>query len=172
MSSEKVDWRQAVHDMARHMTRDDYPAGQLASLRRLQPDRPEGAAFWLLVNAHAPVALDNERAERALAITINGMAITHPFQHSPERRSLGYAMAEAEISEARLLRLLRTDAEALPGEVRRLARLMAAKGDAGRFDWFDVFALAFWPNDATRRRIAKDYYRRQYNLQNPRGEAA
>jgi hypothetical protein len=172
MSSEKPDWRQAVRDIGRHLAREDYPAGQLASLRRLQPDRREGAAFWLLLSEHAATALDDERAERALALTVNGMAIAHPFHRSPERRSLGFAMAEAEISEARLLRLLRTDAEALPGEVRRLARLMAAKGDAGRFDWFDVFALAYWPNDATRRRIAKDYYRRQYNLQNPKGEAA
>ncbi len=172
MSTDGIDWRKAVGDIAWHMEREDYPAGQLASLRRLQPARPEGAAFWLLVNTHAPVALDNERAERAVAITINGMAIAHPFHRSPERRSLGFAMAEAEISEARLLRLLRTDAEALPGEVRRLARLMGSKGDAGRFDWFDVFALAYWPNDAIRRRIAKDYYRRQYNLQNPKGEAA
>lgn len=172
MSSEKIDWRKVVGAIAWHMEREDYPAGQLASLRRLQPDRPDGAAFWLLVNEHAPFALDSERAERALAITINGMAIAHPFHRSPERRSLGFAMAEAEISEARLLRLLRTNAAALPGEVRRLARLMAAKGDAGRFDWFDVFALAYWPNDAIRRRIAKDYYRRQYNLQNPKGEAA
>jgi len=81
-------------------------------------------------------------------------------------------MAEAEISEARLLRLLRTGKDQLPEEVRRLARLMASKGDAGRFDWHDVFALAYWPNEDTRRRIAKDYYRRQYNLQNPKGEAA
>jgi hypothetical protein len=100
------------------------------------------------------------------------MAIVPRF-HFAERISLGTAMAEAEVSEARLLRLLRTGREQLPEEVRRLARLMASKGDAGRFDWYDVFLLAFHADaDWLRRRIAKNYFRRQYHLQNPKGEAA
>ena len=37
-----VEWRKAVGDIAWHVEREDYPAGQLASLRRLQPARPEG----------------------------------------------------------------------------------------------------------------------------------
>ena len=32
MSSEGIDWRKAVGDIAWHMEREDYPAGQLASL--------------------------------------------------------------------------------------------------------------------------------------------
>jgi|GEM_PF-3388673 len=173
MSSEQADWQAIVRSIARRLDHDDFPAAHLAQLRRLDPVRRDGAAFWLLVNRFAETALDDDRAERALAVTVHGMAIAHPFHRSPERRPLGTAMAEAEISEARLLRLLRTGKDQLPEEVRRLARLMASKGDAGRFDWHEVFLLAFYPDDDwPRRGIAKAYYRRQYNLQNPKGEAA
>lgn len=172
MPNERSDWRAIVHGIARRLGHDDYPAAHLAQLRRLDPSRPDSAAFWLLVSRFAEPAFDDERAERALAIAVNGMAIAHPF-HFAERVPLGAAMADAEISEARLLRLLRTGSAQLPEEVRRLARLMASKGEAGRFDWHDVFKLAFHPDaDWPRRQIAKDYYRRQYNLQNPKGEAA
>lgn len=172
MSSDRSDWQSVVWKIARRLDHEDFPAAHLAQLRRLDPVRPDGAAFWLLVNRFAEAALDDKRAERALAVTVHGMAIAYPF-HFAERVSLGTAMAEAQISEARLLRLLRTGPEHLPEEVRRLARLMASKGEAGRFDWHDVFELAFYPDaDWPRRRIAKDYYRRQYKLENPKGEAA
>ena len=61
-----------------------------------------------------------------------------------ERAQAGSArrMAEAGVSEARLLRLLRLPRSELPEELRRLARLMGAKGDAGRFDWSDAFDAA------------------------------
>jgi hypothetical protein len=169
MSSERSDWQSAIWKIARRLEHDDFPAAHLAQLRRLDPERADGAAFWLLVNRFAEAALDDDRAERALAVTVHGMAVAHPF-HFAERVSLGTAMAAAEISEARLLR---TGREQLPDEVRRLARLMGSKGDAGRFDWHDVFLLALYPDaDGPRRRIAKDYYRRQYKLENPKGEAA
>jgi len=172
MSSDRPDWQSTVWKIARRLDHDDFPAAHLAQLRRLDPTRPDGAAFWLLVNRFAEAALDDRRAERALAVTVHGMAIAYPF-HFAERVSLGTAMAAAEISEARLLRLLRTGLEQLPEEVRRLARLMGSKGDAGRFNWHDVFELAFHPDeDWPRRDIAKDYYRRQYQLQHPKGEAA
>lgn len=172
MSSERTDWQAIVRSIARRLEHDDFPAAHLAQLRRLHPERPDGAAFWVLVNRFAEAALDDDRAERALAVCAHGMAIAYPF-HFAERVSLGTAMAEAAISEARLLRLLRTGRDQLPEEVRRLARLMGSKGDAGRFDWHDVFLLAMLPDgDRPRRTIAKDYYRRQYNLQNPKGEAA
>lgn len=173
MSTETTDWREAVRGIAWRLARDDYPAGHLAKLRRLEPERPDGAPFWFLIAECAPAAFDHELAARALAVSVSGMAIAHPFHISPDRRSLGTALAEADVSEARLLRLLRTGHDELPEEVRRLARLMAGKGEAGRFDWAEVFRLVFYPDDeGIRRAIAKDYYRRQYNLQHPKGEAA
>ena len=75
--------------------------------------------------------------------------------------------------KARLPRLLRLSRSELPEELRRLARLMAAKGDEGRFDWSDAFALLFWADgERVRRDIARDYYRKLYNLQKVEEHAA
>jgi CRISPR type I-E-associated protein CasB/Cse2 len=170
MSAESVDRREAVRRVAWRIGLDDYPTGSLAALRRLDPKRPDGAAFWWLVAEHDPSGFHDDRVASALAAVIQGMAIAHPF-HRPlsGRRRLGEAMAEAGVSEARLLRLLRTPASELPEELRRLARLMAAKGDAGRFDWIDAFALLLWaegePGERERRAVARDYYRKLYDLQ-------
>ena len=174
MSVEPTDWRDAVRKMAWRIGQEDYPAGHLAALRRLDPERPDGQAFWWLVGHHAPEAFDNPHAASALAAVVRGMAIAHPF-HRPldGRRRLGEALAEAEVSELRLLRLLRLPRDELPDELRRLARLMAAKGDMGRFDWSDAFDLLFRRDgEEVRHRIARDYYRRQYNLQKPEESAA
>jgi hypothetical protein len=177
MSAEPTDWGDAVRRIAWRIGLDDYPTGSLAVLRRLDPERPDGAAFWWLVAEYAPRAFEDDRAARALATIAQCMAIAHPF-HRPlsGRGRVGQALAEADVSEARLLRLLRLPRSELPEELRRLARLMAAKGDAGRFDWSDAFALLFWPEgeagERERRKIARDYYRRQYNLQKLEESAA
>jgi CRISPR type I-E-associated protein CasB/Cse2 len=167
--AEATDWRGAVREIARRIAGEDYPVGSLAALRRLRPEAPDGAAFWWEVANCAPKAFEDDRAAQALAAVVQGMAIAHPF-HRPlsGRVRLGEALAEAEVSETRLLRLLQLPRSELPAELRRLARLMASKGDAGRFDWSDAFALLFWWKGETgereRRAIARDYYRKQYNL--------
>jgi CRISPR type I-E-associated protein CasB/Cse2 len=166
MSAETTDWREAVRRTAWRIGQEDYPSGHLAALRRLRPEAPDGAAFWWLVVEHAPRVFEDDRAVQALATVIQCMAIAHPF-HRPlsGRGRLGEALAEADVSEARLLRLLRLPRRELPIELRRLARLMGSKGDAGRFDWSDAFDLLFWADgERVRRDIARDYYRRQYNL--------
>jgi CRISPR type I-E-associated protein CasB/Cse2 len=169
MSAEPTDWRDTVARIAWRMDREDYPTGSLAALRRLRAEAPDGAAFWWLVAEYAPSAFGDDRVASALATVIQGMAIAHPF-HRPlsARRPLGEGLAEASVSEARLLRLLRLPRGELPEEVRRLAQLMGAKGDAGRFDWGDAFDLLFRVEGEAgkcRRRIARDYYHKQYNLQ-------
>lgn len=174
MSAEPANLRDAVRQMASRIGREDYPTGSLAALRRLCPEAPDGAAFWWLITEYAPRAFEDDRAARALAAIAQCMAIAHPF-HRPlsGRRPLGEALAEAGVSEARLLRLLRLSRSELPEELRRLARLMAAKGDEGRFDWGDAFALLCWADgERLRRDIARDYYRKQYNLQKLEENAA
>jgi CRISPR type I-E-associated protein CasB/Cse2 len=174
MSVEPANLQEAVREIARRMAREDYPTGSLAALRRLRPEAPDGAAFWWLVAEYAPQAFDNDRAAQALAAVVQGMAIARPF-HRPlsGRGRLGEALAEAGVSEARLLRVLRLPRSELPEELRRLARLMGNRGDAGRFDWANAFDLLFWADgERVRRDIARDYYRRQYNLQKLEESAA
>ena len=100
------------------------------------------------------------------------MAIAHPFHQRPSAgpRRLGTAMAEADIADMRLLRLLRLDGRGFARGLRRLARLMASKGDTGRFDWSDaaVVASPHGPTAPAPRRsgaIARDYYRAAYTRQ-------
>jgi CRISPR type I-E-associated protein CasB/Cse2 len=176
MSAERIDWRGAIVAIASRLAREDYPSGSLAGLRRLDPSKPDGAAFWWMVAEYAPSAFENPRDAGVLAAVVHAMAIAHPF-HRPlsGRRSLGEALAEAGVSEARLLRLLRLRADKLPDELRRLARLMASKGDDGRFDWSCAPGLLLWQGDAgerVRRDIARDYYRQQFHLQAPKESAA
>ncbi len=174
MSAEPTDWRDAVRKIAWRLGLDDYPTGSLAALRRLRPKIPDGAAFWWLVAEYAPSAFEDDRASQALATVVQGMAIAHPF-HRPlsGRGGVGEALAEAGVSEARLLRLLRLSRSELPEELRRLARLMGAKGDVGRFDWSAAFDLLFWADgEHLRRDIARDYYRKLYNLQKVEEHAA
>jgi CRISPR type I-E-associated protein CasB/Cse2 len=176
MSAERIDWRDAVGGIALRLAREDYPTGSLAALRRLDPNKPDGAAFWWLVAEYAPSAFDDDREACVLAAVVHGMAVAYPFHRALSgRRPLGEALAEAAVSEARLLRLLRLPAGELSEELRRLARLMASKGDEGRFDWSGVAALLYWQGEVgerVRRDIARDYYRKQYHLQNPRESAA
>jgi CRISPR type I-E-associated protein CasB/Cse2 len=157
-------WTAAVGAVAARIGRPEYPPGDLAQLRRLAPERPEGSAFWRLVADHLPAAFDDRGLEWSFAATVRGMALAAPF-HRPEGgepRAMGRALAEADVSEGRLLRLLRANRDALPRELRRLARLVQAKGDVARFDWTGAMWLlrtAGHDEDGTRRRIAKEYYR-------------
>jgi CRISPR type I-E-associated protein CasB/Cse2 len=175
MSAEPTGWREAVRKISSRIGLDGYPTGSLAALRRLRPEAPDGAAFWWLVAEYEPRAFEDGCAAKALAAVIQCMAIAHPF-HRPlsGQRHLGEALAEADVSEARLLRLLRLPRSELPEELRRLAaRLMGAKGDAGRFDWSAAFDLLFWAaGERVRHDIARDYYRKLYNLQKVEEHAA
>ena len=164
--------RGTLATIARHLARDDYPPGDLAQLRRLDPDRPDGRAFWQVVAHHVPGALDDEPVVRALAICLRGMAIMREFLVGEPRR-LGTVLAEVGVTELRVLRLLRADAARLAEELRQLARLLASKGEAGRFDWGDAYDLirsAASDREAeVRRRIARDYYGRVFQ---PKKESA
>jgi CRISPR type I-E-associated protein CasB/Cse2 len=158
-----------VARIARRIEREDYPPGHLARLRRLDAAAPEGAAFWQLLAEFAPEAWDDERLQRALAIVVRGMAIALPFHRPPdgERRPLGRALAEADVSELRLLRLLRADAGRLDAELYQLARLVQGRGDDARFDWADALRLLLTAGDRdgdVRRRLARDYYGRLFDV--------
>jgi CRISPR type I-E-associated protein CasB/Cse2 len=157
-----IDWDLVIGKIARRLARDDYPRSNLAALRRLKPEAPDGAAFWRLVADEVPALFDDERGQRVLAAVVRGMAVAHPF-HLPQggKRPLGMAMAEAGVGDARLLRLLRIGRDELSDELGRLARLMASKGNAGTFDWADAawLLLTTGGSEAVRRRIARDFYR-------------
>lgn len=151
--------------------------GQLADLRRLNPDAPTQAAYWWIVATVLEGALpadgevDARRdAERRWAVALNGMAILAGLYRRNHR--LGAALSDAGYAEMRLQRLLSCPDDRLAVEVQTAARFLAAKGVA--VDYFDLARLAVItdPEQAedARRGIARDYFRTQYKTR-PTAEA-
>jgi CRISPR system Cascade subunit CasB len=157
--------RKAVGALAHALTHGHVSPGDIADLRRLEPDDPSSPAFWKtlgsVVAAHVELpaggpALD--RAERQWAMILNAAAHLRGL-HNPGR-SLGAALAAAGFSELRFVRLLRASGDGLPVAVRTTARYLAAKGEPA--DVGDLAELVIsdghsW-SEQVRRRIARTYY--------------
>jgi CRISPR system Cascade subunit CasB len=137
-------------------------AGDVASLRRMDPRKPP-AAFFKLEGLFLALVLPGEAAAREdvesrWAAVIAGLALLGLLNDTTCR--LGSALAEAGFSESRFERLLRADAERLLDDIPALARYLAAKGI--RADWSAVASLIFSAGrrdeEPIRRHVARDYY--------------
>ena len=140
--------------------------GDMAELRRVEPDEPYTPALWkLMVDLdleQTPGWLSSEERETRWAALMMGMAMNaglHDYQ-----TPLGDALAEAGWSELRFVRLLRARGTRLVEEVRRMAQYLGSKDQ--RADWTDVGRLLFSQQgdaaDSYRRDIARKYYRALY----------
>jgi CRISPR system Cascade subunit CasB len=136
--------------------------GDIAALRRMDPQRPP-AAFFKIEGLALETVLPGDAAARQdqetrWAAVIAGLACLGAL-HDTSRR-LGVALAEAQYSESRFARLLRADATRLTDEIPALARFLAAKGT--RVDWTTAAELmlsAGRPHEEdVRRHVARDYY--------------
>jgi CRISPR system Cascade subunit CasB len=147
-----VDIVEKLADDLKHMS-----PGDLAELRRMRNDDPGGPAFWKLA-ASRFAEIDDDSVSRWAAI-VAGMAAM-PDQ-CVRNRSLGRALATADVAEPRMLRLLRARGDRLLDTVRVVSRQLASV--AVPVDWADFARLIFLDGGATgekvRRRIASDYYR-------------
>jgi CRISPR system Cascade subunit CasB len=152
----------AVHAMAA-LFRDGgaLSNGERAELRRMDPRRIDAPAFWKLAarffdDALAPGAALREQQETAWASVVVGLAFLEQGAVGPRA---GHALRDAKLSEARFVRFLRADNDALIDELPALARFVAAKGVA--IDWADVARVLLLSDDAAeqqRRALARDYY--------------
>lgn len=155
--------RQVVHAIAREIAAGRIPAGDQADLRRERP----GPAFWKVAVRHlepagllgaedAPWRADAERRWTAIVASLARAG----EQHVGGRR-LGVALSEADIAEARVLRLARAHGESLLKTVRAVAHQLVTGGH--RADWADFAMLIL--SDGTdweagvRQRLCIDYYR-------------
>lgn len=140
--------------------------GDVAEIRKLDPDDPSSPAFWKLVFAYLEPAGElraegplRDLLEKRWAAVLSGMAITQGL-HIPGRR-VGQALAKVGFSELRFSRLLRAEGDLLLDLVRTTARFLASKNVA--FDFKDLADLVFSDGAAhaetVRRNIARDYYR-------------
>lgn len=150
--------------------REVLSPGDVAALRRMPPGRPGGAAFWRLVAArlepdgHLPIGdgQARDRAEMHWGAILSGMAHTKGLHRRGMR--LGQALAEAGVSEMRLLRLLRANDAALWDIVRVTVHQLASQGVP--LDWSEMADLILSDGtsreETARRSVARAYYRHVY----------
>lgn len=150
------------------------PRGEIAALRR--EDGAMSPTFYKLAarvleevlgrHPSEPILME---AERRWARIVHALAKLGG-QHRPSSPSLGAALASADFSEPRFLRLLRAEGDALDAALRAALAPLVQK--AVTFDASDLAALVLsapYPTDrfhfedgeTVRRRLARDYYRAQ-----------
>jgi hypothetical protein len=172
--SERASDAEVIRDLAHSLTPEKRGTGQMAALRRMDPERSLPAAFWMLM---AKVHRDRpELSDRAWAVVVQAMAEMAPDPHDP-KAALGIVLAETDYAEGRFVRLLRADAAAMPNEVRTLARWCRVK--ARPIDWvaFGHFVLARMADrdeDAEKdaRRFARQYFGKKSRDARPATAAA
>src|SRR6266567_2062167 len=131
--------------------------GDLASLRRLDADAPDAPAFFRIVVKVAPNASAVEL--RRYARFLQMLALK---PNSLTSGNFGAAMAEAEVSEGRVQKLLSARGPALSKQLRLIARRLA---NAGRLPYRQIGDFLLVEDEdgeyaeAVRLRIARDYWR-------------
>ena len=137
-------------------------AGDLAGLRRMDPRSPHPAFFKieaLLLEPELPGEADSlAELETRWAAVVAGLARLGGLHQSGRR--LGQALANADYSELRFIRLIRASADQLADELPALARFCVAKGIP--VDWsgaaFLVLSAGRPSEEPVRRHISRDYY--------------
>lgn len=147
---------------------DAMSPGALAELRR-DRDRPvPSASFWSLAARFVPEGgggRGRDDWERRWAVIMAGMAAMSGMGGG--RRRLADALVEADVSEERVVRLLRARGGMLHDVVRGIVHQLASRGVD--VHWNDLADLILSDgesqDEAVRRRIARGYYRRLGRLE-------
>lgn len=171
--SEEV--RRTVNAIARDLVGGFGPS-DVAALRRLRPEDPSCSAFWRVCATHLEPLLPERNelrnvSERRWAVVLNAMAILEGL-HAPGV-PLGRALAEADVAEQRVVRLLRAQGDLLEEVLRTVAHQLASR--AAVSDHTDLAFIALssdgepWGDDV-RRRVARDYYSAVLNTKPSRSE--
>ena len=151
--------------------------GELAELRRMDPEFPDASAFWRLMSREE--LLGNPEVERKWGLILHGIALMTPnnsdegnirtaynkdipvgealyFGGQPQRSQPFY-------SEMRFNRLLTARESMLRTLLARMFRMLAGAGVS--FDWYEMAQFIRYqdhPNEEyaeqARRRIARAYY--------------
>lgn len=172
LEGEQQTWDAIAAGFAHVLSQPDFRRGDLAELRRMDPDAPDAAAFWRLL-AYREL-LGSPTLERKWALILHGIAL---MTGTADRRSahdgsmpVGRALffggdaqrTAAFYSETRLNRLLTARGPMLRVLLARLFRMLAAANQP--FNWREM--TSFILNDgynekqaeAARRGIARTYY--------------
>ena len=191
-SEESLPWPERAVRMAGSIAQyAEHRRGDLAELRRMDPDEPNASAFWRLMGQY-DLLNSSEAIERKWGLIIHGIALMTPTgggegnagtAHNgslPVGRALflgGESQRSAAFySESRLNRLLTSGGPMLRTLLARMFRMLAAGGVT--FNWREMaqYILNEGLDDAAfeqnRRRIAREYYRaeRRSNRSNSENE--
>lgn len=171
LSAPSRSWDEIATRFAAAMARDDFRRGDLAELRRMDPDAPAAAAFWRLLAQED--LLGNPTIERKWALILHGIALMTNTADSRSAHAgmmrVGRALflggeenpASAFYSESRLNRLLSAHGPMLRTLLARMFRMI---GERQPFNWREMARLIL--NDGyredlaenARRSIARAYY--------------
>ena len=147
-----ADWLVAVHRLGK---------GDVAELRRLDPEHPSAPTFWRLVATMPDCGSDSPwqaERERQFAVILRTFAELKGLHRGGRR--LGTALAEAGLDERRLLQLLRSRRTALAHSIRTTCHFLVSKGamaDAMGIARLVLSDDAPWEEDE-RRKLARDYF--------------
>ncbi len=169
----------AVH-FAHRIARDNFPRGDRAGLRRMDPDKPDPAVFWRLL-AEGGLLDHGETVESKWALVLHGIALMTPTNagNGAARSAhdgympVGRALFSNGYSETRLNRLLTSREAMLRTLLARMFRTLASGGAS--FNWREMsqFILSDGHDEEeaerARRRIARAYY--QAERRNAQGSA-
>jgi CRISPR system Cascade subunit CasB len=150
---------------------ESFPTGDRADLRRMPEDGEPRPAFWkiaaLYLDAQLPTHAGpfREDLERRWAVILAAVAEVHDL-HRPGR-ALGHALAEAEVTEARVDRLLRAHGSTLPHLVRTTVHQLVTRGTAVDLTDLAWLVLSDGRGDAdrARRKVAREYFQALYRRQ-------
>ena len=167
----------------------EHHRGDLAELRRMDPDEPDVAVFWRLL-ARYDILNSGETVESKWALILHGIALMTPTTggdgdartahdgYKPVGRALFLGgesqRAQAFYSESRLNRLLTARGPMLRTLLSRMFRMLAASGVS--FNWREMsqYILNDGCNEDAaekgRRRIARAYYQAERRSSQEPGE--
>ena len=171
-AQDRQSWGDIAAELAYQFSGDRIARGDLARLRRMNPDSPNDAVFWHFVTQKNQ---RGERLENGWALVMQGIALMTGTSdgHSahdgnmPIGKALFYggdkSRKSAFYSEDRLNRLLMARGPMLRTLLRRMFRMMASANQP--FNWREMARLILSDGydetgaEAVRRNIARAYYR-------------
>ena len=174
---ESQTWGGIAFGFAGQIAGENFQRGDLAQLRRMDPDAPDAAAYWRLMAERG--LLGNSTWEAKWALILHGLALmartsgsevasrTAHDGHMPVGRALflGGDSGRREsgyYSESRLNRLLTARGLMLRTLLARMFRMMAAANQP--FNWGEMARFILYEgydeklSEQARRRIASEYY--------------
>lgn len=148
-----------------------FPRGNLAELRRMNPEEPDSTSFYQLMGARG--LLRNETLETKWAMIIHGIALMTPTSHhsgTPVGEALfkggDPSRTNAFYSSLRLNRFLKSEGSVLVTLANQLFLMMKTANQP--FDWREMAAFILNEGinsekaEELRRTISRSYYSTEY----------